>query len=306
MKNISTGLGIGVVVASVFAPQFAVGVVAVENPRGFAGVAAVVPSLDARDDPSMPGAASPLLNPCEAHDLFSPVPRFFSSGCGSLVWLPISPADFDGDGVQELISAGGATIAAGCPLAPLGDAWIAGRYWLEQSPEGPRPSVSAVARLDAAAAAALVNVMGLASNCVTDHCGEVVGEKRLDVAAKGWLDCDGDGDLDLVVSADAWEKVGSEQFGDPCYEECQFQYYNCINVCWAFPEQECPCQWPTEGCSCPTWTCSFQWQRRGGLYFWLENTGQPAKPRAAADLNGDGNVDGADLGMLLYAWGPLS
>ena len=40
-------------------------------------------------------------------------------------------------------------------------------------------------------------------------------------------------------------------------------------------------------------------------YVWIENTGyeKPAPP-VAADLNRDGQVDGADLGMLLFAWGP--
>jgi hypothetical protein len=38
---------------------------------------------------------------------------------------------------------------------------------------------------------------------------------------------------------------------------------------------------------------------------WFENTGyeKPA-PAIAADLNHDGKVDGADMGLLLYAWGP--
>jgi hypothetical protein len=38
---------------------------------------------------------------------------------------------------------------------------------------------------------------------------------------------------------------------------------------------------------------------------WIENTGfeKPAPPHAA-DLNQDGQVDGADLGLLLVAWGP--
>jgi len=42
-----------------------------------------------------------------------------------------------------------------------------------------------------------------------------------------------------------------------------------------------------------------------GLDIWFENTGyeKPAPP-IAADLNRDGKVDGADLGMLLVAWGP--
>jgi hypothetical protein len=38
---------------------------------------------------------------------------------------------------------------------------------------------------------------------------------------------------------------------------------------------------------------------------WFENIGyeKPAPP-IAADINGDGRVDGADLGLLLVAWGP--
>ncbi len=38
---------------------------------------------------------------------------------------------------------------------------------------------------------------------------------------------------------------------------------------------------------------------------WFENIGyeKPAPP-VAADINGDGRVDGADLGLLLVAWGP--
>ncbi len=38
---------------------------------------------------------------------------------------------------------------------------------------------------------------------------------------------------------------------------------------------------------------------------WFENIGfEKAAPPVAADLNRDGQVDGADLGMLLFAWGP--
>jgi hypothetical protein len=39
--------------------------------------------------------------------------------------------------------------------------------------------------------------------------------------------------------------------------------------------------------------------------FWFENIGYEAsQPPLAADLNGDGQVNGADLGLLLVAWGP--
>ncbi len=40
---------------------------------------------------------------------------------------------------------------------------------------------------------------------------------------------------------------------------------------------------------------------------WLENTGyEKSPPPIAADLNGDGSVDGIDLGLLLGAWGTNS
>lgn len=43
-----------------------------------------------------------------------------------------------------------------------------------------------------------------------------------------------------------------------------------------------------------------------GQYWWcwMENTGFQRTNRVAADLNGDGIVDGNDLGNLLAAWGP--
>jgi hypothetical protein len=45
----------------------------------------------------------------------------------------------------------------------------------------------------------------------------------------------------------------------------------------------------------------------GSRQVWFENIGyeKPAQP-VAADLNRDGRVDGADLGMLLIAWGPTN
>jgi hypothetical protein len=42
----------------------------------------------------------------------------------------------------------------------------------------------------------------------------------------------------------------------------------------------------------------------GSIKFWLENTGFQHSNHIAADLNHDGTVNGADMGLLLYAWGP--
>ena len=45
------------------------------------------------------------------------------------------------------------------------------------------------------------------------------------------------------------------------------------------------------------------WVIPNQVNFWLENTGFQRTNRVAADLNGDGIVDGNDLGNLLAAWG---
>jgi hypothetical protein len=65
----------------------------------------------------------------------------------------------------------------------------------------------------------------------------------------GWFDCDGDGDLDLVLYLLDYLPNGTRQI-------------------------------------------------------WFENTGFQRTNPIAADLNHDGKVDGADMGLLLYAWGP--
>jgi hypothetical protein len=39
------------------------------------------------------------------------------------------------------------------------------------------------------------------------------------------------------------------------------------------------------------------------LRFWLENTGFQHTNQVAADINRDGRVDGADLGLVLVSWG---
>lgn len=42
----------------------------------------------------------------------------------------------------------------------------------------------------------------------------------------------------------------------------------------------------------------------GYFQIWFENTGHQKQPRIVGDLNGDGKVNGADLGTLLVNWTP--
>ena len=86
----------------------------------------------------------------------------------------------------------------------------------------------------------------------------------------GWIDCDDDRAMDLVCQVTVWkqERSWSSSFCGPNY------------YCWDFVNVEAT--YPV----------------------WFKNTGFLDPHPVASDLNHDGGVDGADLGLLLASWGP--
>lgn len=209
---------------------------------------------------------------CAPLNYFASVPRPFAAGCGPLTTFPLSPADVNGDGTPELWNGTPAETIEGCPWSLTGSQWsLLAISRLQVTPNGPQPTAASVAWMGSEVVPNLMAMLPPATQgCGSDCCG-ATGAWRLVVSPTGWLDCDDDGDLDLVLRAERLE------YG-----------YGC---CW-------PC------CSL---TIMPGWRVIGTVSFWLENIGyeRPAPP-LAADLNHDGVVDGADLGILLNAWGALS
>lgn len=172
---------------------------------------------------------------------FSPVLREISYDCRPFSRAPFGCADVNGDDIADYFVSEGAgdmgIVTAGQPQRIYPN-------WLLHS------------RLDGVGSASFHTHVSVFPN--TDAPGIVLKSMFPSLQSatsrnRGWRDCDGDGDLDLVVDIDLYF------FGDT--------------------QQLIP--------------------------FWFENIGyEKPVPPIAADINGDGRVDGADLGLLLVAWGP--
>ncbi len=101
----------------------------------------------------------------------------------------------------------------------------------------------------------------------TWHCG---GELWLaEFGWNGWLDCDGDGDLDLVATVTIWHEVKGIY-----YSGCKWSNHRATNDPAGI------------------------WRRQS---VWFKNVGFNSRIRA--DINGDGRVDGSDLAAVLTNWG---
>jgi len=95
-------------------------------------------------------------------------------------------------------------------------------------------------------------------------------QRGVQLSPIGWIDCDGDRAMDLVCQVTIWkqERSWGSSFCGPGY------------YCWDFVNVEAT--YPV----------------------WFKNTGFVDPHPVASDLNSDGRVDGADLGLLLASWGP--
>ena len=280
MKNISTGFGLCVAAAVLVYPFVSnlspsANAFSGREQRSLSDLDQIDQAISLANSnrlaESDPGLQS-FVTPCAELSYFASDPRFFGAGCGPLATIPLSPADVNADGTPELWSGTTVVPVQGCPWGLIGDQWpILTLSGLQLSPAGPIPTATLVARLTSPAVGSLMAMMPQAiQTCGSAGCCGSVGEWILIVSTMGWLDCDGDGDLDLVLSAERQEKRGGI----------------CTNL----------------GCIQTPGYMSF-----GSLPFWLENTGyqRPSVP-LSADLNLDGRVDGADLGLLLFAWGPVN
>ena len=233
----------------------------------------------AADRPSLPVPAAPAQlgsgSDCTVDVWFNPTPRSFAAGCGEVPILPLSPADVNGDGVLETFTAELACLSGNCggqQLEPVGSAWsdVLFRTQLVVAPGGPRPVRSSLLSLPSSFADAMIAQLpngGVGNPCIPSQQDGIRFE--LQSIAAGWADCDGDGDLDLIVRVLGFKTItGSD---GPPGMECTFSGLEPL-----LPR-----------------------------LIWFENTGyQSPPPPVTGDLTGDGIVNGEDLALLLGNWGP--
>lgn len=217
---------------------------------------------------------------CDQDGWFNPVPKPFLPDCVGVLrapaCLPLSPADVDGDGREEVFTANNGLLyqnnAVTSPFPLLTS------HEISRSEAGVSARTRDVLQSSTVAnwSAPMVGGTDWFVAPPEGYSGDCRGERWLvDVRVLGWLDCDDDGDLDLIAQVYVWKEV-------LCWycSGCQF--------CW-------PCTWTT---NYPSNVAAAFAQAP----IWFENLRPPSRV-ADADLNGDGVVDGADLGVLLNSWG---
>jgi len=197
---------------------------------------------------------------CDPQVWFDPTPHEFLAGCGTLATLPLSPADVNNDGVPEVLSSlGTVVIAAGKPISPTPQITGLVRWSrLSISEAGAMPTSASILDLPPSIAESLIALLPDLGGF--DGCG---WRYEIRCTPQGWLDCDGDGDLDLVLSFATFKDIS---YRDPWMGFCQGpgpQLFSSRTV-------------------------------------WFENTGyQASTPPNPYDLDQDGHVNTGDLSLLL-------
>ena len=247
--------------------------------RGSNSVPTSVPQAPAqeleaeRPPPSTP-RSSTLLVACNDETWFDLTPRPFLNDCSGNpnppVCLPLGMSDVNGDGMPDLFTARGGVIYQDDDVSSDFIALV--HQGVNLSTAGIAAAQTAV--FHSAPIAAWVKPMVPGHNWeIPSPCG---GESWIcDLQLNGWLDCDGDGNLDLVATVNIWHE----------------------GKCWMCGGS------PYSGCS---WTQNFATGNPAGIWksmpVWFKNVGFTTRMRS--DVNGDGRVDGADLGAVLSNWGP--
>lgn len=231
----------------------------------------------AADRPSLPVPAAPAQlgsgSDCTVDVWFNPTPRSFVAGCGQVPILPLSPADVNGDGMQETYSSDYVCLSGNCGPGegtPQGVAWpdVVVRSGLAITPGGPKPVRTSLLSLPASFADSFISQ--LPNGGVVTPCSQTQEGVRyaINAIATGWADCDADGDLDLLAWVYTFEEFSR----------------------WEPPLNQCMPMGPTP---------------HSQTLVWFENTGyQAPPPPVTGDLTGDGIVNGEDLALLLGNWGP--
>ncbi len=205
---------------------------------------------------------------CASDSWFDPTPLAFDATCGPPAVTPTQFADVNLDGIVERFQGSSIPLISGGPLVGMQD--------IRLQPEITCLSYRHV-QVDAAGPRSVsTSILATPATWAAQLWNELGISNDADgcidswiVGAEilGWADCDGDRDLDIVLRLTAYHRPRAIVAGS-CSEVEPIRYVI-------------------------------------DRYHWFRNTGyeKPAQP-LAADINGDGRVDGADLGMLLVAWGP--
>ena len=267
MKQISIGTGLVVLSGTILASVF------LSSPRtastAFASAQQAQPAergvgRKADAAPSVAMAAG-----CESQIWFNSQPHQFLKGCSEVAVLPISLADVDRDGIQEIFISKTQIIAAGVPIAPLDFGNSLEVSGVTISPEGVTPRQLNILQLDSAIANTFISQLPDLGSA-NDHWW-TINAKPI-----GWLDCDSDGDLDIVLEIEISTTRPNCYWFDPC----------------AGMLMDPP--------NCPYWKCDADITTLFSKQIvWLENTGFQHTASLEGDLNGDGHVDSEDLGRLL-------
>jgi hypothetical protein len=216
---------------------------------------------------------------CEAMSWFDFTPRPIQVSCGATIpLLPISPADVNGDGILEVFKVSSnvinAMILEHLPLNNNGECTpptpITG-YSIPSPVTTQRMNVqSGNLNVTTASITDFTESFAKSLRAILPSPGWPDENKvyRVRIGDIGWFDCDGDGDLDLVVVLNLQQQT---PFGCFC------------GLCWNMNPN------------------SNSYQGAGSVAFWLENTGHQ-RNQNAADLDGDGFVNGGDIALLLLNW----